>query len=86
VTRIANPAAIRPAFNPPVTFGTYSSVGYGVFRCVETTALHVHHKGSKFGGDESVDSLEVLCKAHHMAIHASRPNRARALARAGGKG
>lgn len=35
-------------------------------RCVETTALEVHHKtNARFGGQERPEDLQALCSYHH---------------------
>lgn len=38
-------------------------------RCDETQGLQVHHKtNARFGGDELLEDLQVLCKTHHELV------------------
>lgn len=41
-------------------------------RCEATTGLTVHHLTyARFGGGELPEDLQVLCRAHHDAVHAA---------------
>ena len=47
--------------------------GVWEFRCAATEGLQVHHKTYRdFGGNETADQLEVLCKRCHEAKHAGK--------------
>ena len=61
----------------PMPDGTYSGYnGHVSTRCPATVGLTVHHKTyARFGGDELPEDLVVLCKAHHDALEASKPQK-----------
>lgn len=43
-------------------------------RCPATTRLHVHHLTYlRFGGDERMEDLAILCEACHREAHGMRP-------------